>query len=307
MKTSDSLYRTLPAIGTCLLLSLNATVLAQDTEATARQQTAGAGFDITITDGVLTHNGEQTDATLENVIDVLRDRHPNANIIVAPDVPRITVGNLKLRASNLEQELEALRIASGERFQWSGPPGPQVDLLNLSPDPAMPIQDHDQLLYVLRAAPEMGPGQLLVEAFSLGGYFASLAQSGDEKKNQMLIEEKIQELERMVNETVAIYRELDEEMHGRAASCKASVHMRFHRGANLVILIGDPRSIEIAAKVIGALPHVQRSGGPMGRYGELDRMYGGRGGGRFGPDPFPAGVGYGGAMEMPTPDAPGRR
>jgi len=97
--------------------------------------------------------------------------------------------------------------------------------------------------------------------------------------------------------------------------------MRFHRGANLVILIGDPQSIEIAGKVIGALPHAQPSRGAMG-FGEFDGGYGdystgvGRSSGH-GLDPFAhpmhnayggAGAGgYGAAPQGPSADGPPRR
>jgi len=318
MNTTNLLSNNLMALSTSLLLGLNTTVLAQDTAVIPERQASVAGFDIAIADGVFTHKGKTVDATLENVVDMLRDRHQDANIIVAPNVPRITVGDLKLRAANLEQELEALRIASGERFEWSLPGGSQFN-----PGAGVPIQNREQMLYVLRGAPETGPGRLRVEAFSLGGYFASLPKTDDEDQNKEVIAQAIRELLEIVDETVALYQAIDDQnMYGSVASQKRSLEMRFHRGANLVILIGDPRSIEIAGKVIGALPHAQRSGGVMGRYGEFEGGYGAYGsapgmgvprGGRSGgyvplfhndEDPFDGGGGMYGGGESVTPIEP---
>lgn len=289
MKTRNLLSINVITLSTCLLLGLNATVQAQNAAFAPQRQASVAGFDIEIADGVFTHKGETVDATLENVVDMLRDQHPEANIIVAPEVPPILIETLKIRATDLGMELEALHVASGRRFNVVG------------------SGSRESPLYVLEAAPEGQRAQLRVEAFSLSGYFASLPKTGDEDEDEAVIARKIHELERMVDETVDIYRAIDEDVSGRSSARRTVLNMRFHRGANLVILIGDPRSIEIAGKVIGALPHAQRSGRTMGRYGEFDGGYGAgdfdatpssfitRGRGRgAGNDPFSGGGGMSG-------------
>jgi hypothetical protein len=35
--------------------------------------------------------------------------------------------------------------------------------------------------------------------------------------------------------------------------------IRYHRGGNLAVVIGEPEAVSVAAKVIGALPGVRRS------------------------------------------------
>jgi len=329
MNTSNLLATHVTVICACVLLGLPATSSAQQTAATAGRPPANGGFDTVIADGLLTRNGEPIEATLENVVDLLRDRHPEANIVLAPDVPPVLIENLKIRATDLPMELEALRIASGERFMWSPASG------SIMTDPAtglpfmhdpvtglpvdLPARDRDQLLYVLRAAPAAA-AQLRVEAFSLDGYFASLPKADDPGQKEGLIREKIGELETMVDETAAIYHEISKDVYGRGPSYKQTLNLRFHRGANLVILIGDPESVEVAAKVIGALPHVQPSGGGMG-FGGFDGAFGARGagGGRtsgYGMDPFAApmrnpyggagGGGYGGTLQGRSADEPPR-
>src|SRR5262249_3196749 len=60
-------------------------------------------------------------ATLTSIVDRLRDRHPEANIAMSPELAGVKISDLKLRATSLDEELEALRVASGERFIWSKP------------------------------------------------------------------------------------------------------------------------------------------------------------------------------------------
>lgn len=231
-------------------------------------------YSIDITDGKFVHNGQEMAATLENVVNLLRARHPEANIVVAPDVPSMEVGALKIRATDLRMELEALRVASGEQFKVSGGGSKE------SP------------MYVLEAAPQSKQDQLRVEAFNLGGYFAYLSESKGGEVGEEFIARKVEELQRMVEETVEIYRAIKKSAYGPDVSPRAGLHMQFHRGANLFILIGEPEYIEIAAKVIEALPNVQRSRGFRGSTG-FDRYGDAFGGG----NPFaspPTGAGSGG-------------
>jgi hypothetical protein len=315
MKSRTLFCQNLLPIALCLWLNTDATILAQDSPAIPKRTTGTTGFDIVIADGIFSYNGEETAATLENVIDLLRDRHPEANIVVAPEVPPIRFQSLKIRATELGMELEALRVASGDQFTWEVAGGPIIDPVTGLPAPAS-----EQPLYVLRGTPEAGLGRLRVEAFSLGGYLASVQKSSDPEENERVIGQTLDELEEMVRETVDIYRAISEDVHGRDISRRTSLNIRFHRGANLVILIGDPESVEIAGKVIGALPHVHPSMGGMG-FGDFEGGSGGlgEGGGRaggYGMDPVPPplynpygrpGTGYGGATQGPPADEPPRR
>jgi hypothetical protein len=297
MNTTNFSARNLMTLCACLVLGLSSTSLAQQATTSVGRPAETEGFDIAIIDGTFMYRGKETEATLENVLDVLRQRHPDANIVVAPEVPPILIKNLKIRATDLPMELEALRVASGDRFTWESSGGRQDDLPFGIPD-AMLEQSRsmsEQLLYVLRQAPGRGQDRLRVEAFSLGGYFASLPKTQDADQNEALIEEKIEELKQMVDETVVIFHEISDRTYGGDRSSMTSLNMRFHRGANLVILIGDPQSIEIAGKVIGALPNARRAGGRMG-YGGVFDTFDGRGDG-FVVDPGR----YGGGQSMGMP------
>lgn len=270
MKTKVLPWRNLMLVGASLLVGLPNTARAQDEPAISAGRSTSPGFDITITDGRFNRNGEMAEATLENVVDLLRARHPEANIIVAPEVPPISIENLKIRATDLQMELEAVQVASGGRFNVRG------------------RGSKDNPLYVLEAAPGTSRERLQIEAYSLAGYFASLPKTDNHDENEALIDQKIEELDRMVHETVEIYRSIDDKMYGHSGSRKTGLNMRFHRGANLVILIGDPESVQIASKVITALPNAQRAGGSGDRHYELYPFGGGGEGGVYGMAPYGA-------------------
>jgi len=72
-----------------------------------------------IVQGALVRNGEKSEATLANVVDALRDIWADANIALAPELSNLRVPDLKLRSTReLGEALEALRVASGYKFQW---------------------------------------------------------------------------------------------------------------------------------------------------------------------------------------------
>src|ERR1051325_2143802 len=79
--------------------------------AAADAKSSDSLFDIEIAGGKFTWKGKQREATLENVVDMLRERHDGANIVISPGAPHISIPNLKLRATTLEQELDALCVS----------------------------------------------------------------------------------------------------------------------------------------------------------------------------------------------------
>ncbi len=217
---------------------------------------------------LLLPTGNKVEATLENVVErlreleILRNGDP-ANIVLSPNLPKIRIASLKLSARTLAQELEALRVASGERFAWSygENPGPQIDpATGLHIGPAT-----DQITgasYMLRPSSEPGRDRLRVEAFSLTGYFESRKKGDDEKAYQELIEREIEQIQRIVKETAVHFRDLDRNASGGETPDSGTPSLRFHSGANLLVVMGEPESVAVAAKVIGALSGVQRSSMP---------------------------------------------
>lgn len=244
-------------------------------------------YSLVIEDGVLIRGEEGVEATLENVLDVLRAAHPEINIVVTPDVPKLVLGDLKLRASDPRMELAALRAASGERFMWEEPPV-QIDSMN---DQGLDVSE--QPLFILRPAPEMSR-RLRVEAFSLSGYLASLPKVADPDETIERVLYKVAELEEIVDRTVSVYVEME------GGGDERMLNLKYHRGSDLLVLIGDALSVDIASKVVGALPGVRPSGGeprlPVYGAGDFTAPLGGERYGRGELDavvPHETGRGYG--------------
>ncbi len=240
--------------------------------------TAGSLFEIEITDGTFVWKGKKVEAVLENVVDLLRERHNGANIVLSPRLPRIRIANLRLRATNLEQELEALRVASGNKFMWSpGNNAPLTDPNTGMPlptpppgiDPATGLRAGSQApLYILTETPGASETRRRVEVFNLSDYFSSLG-SGQEEETQKLVNNSLDEIKKIVITTL----EAMDQDHN------ATISFQFHSGANLLVVIGTPDAIEVAERVVAAL---QAQAGP--------------------PAGFPGGAGGAvGGFGMPTP------
>src|SRR5437660_161964 len=92
----------------------------------ASAQSRSQAYDLEIKEGVVVSGGthaRKMTASLANVIDAVRDRYPEANIVIAPGLANIPISDLKLRTGNISEELEAIRVESGGKFEWSGAPG----------------------------------------------------------------------------------------------------------------------------------------------------------------------------------------
>lgn len=242
-----------PLIRACLapaLLLCFADVQAQPTSPAAdpapvtQENRSARPYVLDITGGMLLHKGQKTEATLANVVGVLRDLFPGANIVLAPELARMKIADLKLRSvEQLSEALEGLRVASGYRFAWrKGWPGGAVD-----PATGLPVSVDASSLYVLDLGTERDPltqARRAVEVFNLSGY---LIHDGmiDEKQSAACV----QEIEHVVNQTLAMLKQgsLAEDDH---------TDFQFHPGASLLIVIGSPEALDVARKVVTALPGV---------------------------------------------------
>ncbi len=223
-------------------------------------EAASSPYALAIEDGIFVQKGQRIEATLNNVVDSLRNLHNNEyNIAVSPELTKIKIADLKLKASSLEEELEALRVASGNRFLWtkagatSGPIDPTTGLPN--PQPAT-----DWSLYSLMpdySAPEVAQTRRNVEIFNLN---ALLQYEKDPRAG-------IQQIERIILDTLVQLKQ-DNWTPDQQPS------YQFHPGANLLIVIGRQDALEVARKVVLALEAQAHMPG-----------FGGFGGGAGGPQP----------------------
>jgi len=230
-------------------------VPAADKPAPAAADSEPAGYALEIENGKLVRNsgdGRNREATLDNVLDVLRDNYTHANIVMAPGLAKVKIADLKLRALQLPEELEAVRVASGYKFEWHGPGdnlvagGVQLGSESAAVNPAtgLPVSPGEAAsqfnagLFVLREPVPTTENSRMVEVFNLSPYLERL------HKNDSDVATHLNQIEGIIGETL---KGLDQ---GDSAH---SPTYQFHSGANLLVVIGTKEEIDVTRKVVRAL------------------------------------------------------
>lgn len=197
----------------------------------------GRVWALDISDGLLRLDNTQVDATLENIINSLREEYP-ANLAVAPGLSRVKVQDLKLSSFRWEQALEALRVASGGAFRW------EKKLAN-------PTEESQEDLLILMPEVIAGmPGGRGLEVFNLASYLKN--------QDQKEIELSLKEIQEMMAETMKMLEPTGPEADRGAIPPQ----FKFHPGARLFVVVGEGEALEAARKVLLALPGVTSSHSP---------------------------------------------
>jgi hypothetical protein len=239
---------------------------------------SGSPYQLWILHGKFVHNGQDVVATLANVVDALRDFWPGVTIALVPEVSKLKVDDLKLRsAPELSEALEALRVASGYRFEWrkgmpnsGGAPDPATGL------PGQPAGESSLYILDLGVDPQGNASQRarrMVEVFNLSSYLDGLVtrhrnevgtlppSERPKDLNAYLAVQRQNEVNRSLEEIRStVFDTLDNLME---ANLTASDYPRFqfHPGTGLLIVTGPPEPIEVARKVVGALTGQPSSSG----------------------------------------------
>jgi hypothetical protein len=323
MKTHALPLPRLTAISLAAVLACLPQVVGAEDQPTARPKTtsvsaesAPPGYDLEIIDGkqVGASKARGLEATLGNVVDALRDRYPKANIVMAPGLAKLKISDLKLRAGRLADELEAVRVASGAKFDWMGPgfAGPNIPpMQGIDPTTGLPTAtnptESNTGLFVLREPAPTPETARTVEAFNIDPYLRWLRENQDANETKGRREEEVvkrlDELEQMVARTLSSLK---------PGSAVEMPTFQFHRGANLLIVVGTTDAVDVARKVVNALPgQADFGGGGGGRYGGI----GGPGMSpeaqeafrqRYGLAPRPGSLGLAPAPAAPPPPIPTR-
>lgn len=264
-----------------LLTLLPPNLLAEDKGSNPATQAAAAepkGYDLQIYNGMLQAKGAPSEsgagvkANLKNVVNRLRETYSEANIMMPPSLGDLPIGDLKLRSSSLWEELEAIRVASNDKFEWRGPgmdvfvgragwfpPTPAMDPATgqrRATDPRFPNAG----LFVLREPAPIPETQKSVEAFNIGPYLDWLAEKRapewglapghpdyQRKVHVNAYNEGREQLMEMIAQTLKAFNEGRNE---RTPEPK----FEFHEGARLLVVIGTREAIEITRKIVSALP-----------------------------------------------------
>ncbi len=267
MKKHKSFRPFFTAVSLAVALAWLPQSLAAENKSLLPVESAKSGYDLEIKDGQLVNapKGRGTEATLGNVVDALRDQYTTANIVLAPGLAKLKISDLKLRAGHLADELEAIRVASGAKFDWMGPgsAGPNIPpSLTTKIDPttgqptAAAAAESNTGLFVVREPAPTPETERTVEAFNIGPYFQWLREKQDPKEAQ---DHREQEVAKNLNELEQIIQvTLNSLKQGGPVEMPS---FRFHRGANLLIVTGTRDAVEVARKVVNALPEQSGSSG----------------------------------------------
>ena len=252
-------------LSAAILLANSGLLYSAETKPEPVPEVSQRHWELQIVDGVLLkHNNTRSPATLQNVVDYLVGLYP-ANVVLAPTLGNIQIGNLKLAGFKWESALEALRIASGSQFICtSRGSAPGID-----PTTGMPLSQtsRDEAdLYVLEpdpAGPHRASGRA-VEVFNLAGHLQG--------KDSMQAAEALKEVQTILAESLE-----QVQANGGFVESEPNPSIRFHERASLLVLVGTPQQIDVARKIILALPGTTASQTETGMAYGTGAMMGGGG------------------------------
>jgi len=198
--------------------------------------------------------------TLGNIVRLLRNKHPEVNIALPPQLAdNVEVRDLKLissykwgemnnRALPLEEwmklagayvgeELEAVRVASGDKFSWKSQSfgNPPILLYTLEPSERF-----------LKENGQEGPVKPEIEVFNFSSYFAHRRNS--KPMNDATF--KIYKLE-VIETTKDIVIDTIQSLHPGFGLDQHA--FQFHEGADLLVVMLPPDALGLAKKVINAM------------------------------------------------------
>src|SRR5262249_45642975 len=159
---------------------------------------------------------------------------------------KIKVADLKLRTGRLADELEALRVATGERFEFHGPSGPNPPI---DPTTGLPLAGAMNLnagLFVLRAPGPIPEKRRDLAAFNISPYLEWLRhQPNDSSKDQdQIVGKCLEEIKMILETTIKDLNQGSEDFDH--PSCQ------YHPGATLLVIVGTSDSIAVARKIVNA-------------------------------------------------------
>jgi len=169
-------------------------------------------------------------ATIENLAKYLRAANPDLNIVLSPGAPEVKINDLKLRSSDMRALTEAVGIATDGTVRGS------------------PLSGKDNWTFMVQRRPNQ---EQTVEVFNLSGYIQTLNTSDDK-----IIRDKLDELNGLIHQTLV---ELTVRQKGQYKYSE-DPGFKFHAGSNLFIVMCSPDAIDVARKIVNALPGQPRPG-----------------------------------------------
>jgi hypothetical protein len=187
-------------------------------------------------------------AKLGNAVKLLRELYPNCTFAMDPRVAAVPLTDVIVRADDPATDLEALRTTSGGRFEFRYE---QKGLFVLEYSKSTDVH------------PSLAEDRS-IECFNLTGYLqrekATIVDEANKNKGQAggttaatsgpLFAQVVEGLQGIIQKSIA---DFDPSL--------GQPHFQFYPDAQMLIVIGPERAIDVAAKVIRALPGQQTSWG----------------------------------------------
>jgi len=193
-------------------------------------------------------NNGDTPATVGTAVKALRALYPDDTFAVDPRVAELPLTDLVIRANEPDTDLWALRTACGGGFDLGGAP-------------SLHLLQHNKYTEFNASKREVRN----IECFNLTGYFGRIISPEDPKKQQQTDQAKDQakdERQRHTDEAIDKLQDIIKNTIADFDPTIAPPHFQFYPQAQLLIVTRSQRAIEVAAKVIHALPGQQS---PVGR------------------------------------------
>jgi hypothetical protein len=177
-------------------------------------------------------------ASVGNAVKALRELYPNDTFAVDPRVAELPLTDLVIRANEPTTDLWALRTACGGGFDIGGQPSLYT------------LQHNKSTEFTASKS-----GDRKIECFNLTGYLTRMTTptaeemttpGEDTHKEKEKTDQAIAELQEIIKDTIADFD-----------PAIGQPHFQFYAHAQLLIVTGSERAIEVAAKVINALPGQQ--------------------------------------------------
>jgi hypothetical protein len=203
-------------------------------EATVKSAARHIDYSLEIERGRIVQPPSQSgqEAKLKNILNVLREAYLNANIVAAPGVADLVIEDLKLRALSLPEALDALRVASGNKFAWQSAEPPQQG--NIDAATGRPTAASYVGLYALSEPAPTPDTYRTVAAFNLTSYLGEQLNGRSDRLKQ------VQEI-------------VSEALKPLSPPNTPPAEFQFHAGACLLVVIGTREQLDAARNVINAL------------------------------------------------------
>jgi hypothetical protein len=228
----------------CALALLPSYACGQDAQPAAVLR---AGLNLQISHGQLFDPGGAAhgEATLSNVVAMLTAKYsallasgtpePTVNIVIGDGLGKLKIDDLQLQDAPLDLALQALRVASGNKFVIS----------------EQRSKENPSHLYMLETI-EPPKLETRVEAFNLSGYIRHIERScPDTNKWDEQIEKNVEEIQQIVSAVLEEQRLMEDK---NMEAPQRGPRFRFFKESELLIVIGSPEVVKTAAKIIFALP-----------------------------------------------------